>query len=104
MAYFISYQNNYFSNCADDTIPYIVGDNITEVLENLSSLAQKLFTWFANNKMKVNHDKCHLLLSTQERFNIQMANFSIKSSKAKKLLRIDLDKNLKFDIHVESIC
>ena len=101
---FHEYQNSYFANYADDTTPYIVGDNTTEVLTNLSSLAQKLFTWFANNKMKANHDKCHLLLSTQESFNIQIANFTIKSSKAKKLLGINLDKNLKFDIHVESIC
>ena len=71
--------------------------------ELLTSLAQKLFSWFANNKMKANHDKCHLFLSTQESFNIQIANFKIKSSKAKKLLGINLDKSYKFDIHVESI-
>ena len=53
--------------------------------------------------MKANHDKCHLFLSTQESFNIQIANFKIKSSKAKKLLGINLDKSYKFDIHVESI-
>ena len=35
-----------------------------------------------------------------ESFNIQIANFTIKSSKAKKRLGITLDKNLKF----ESIC
>ena len=100
---FHEYQNNYFANYVDDTTPYIVGDNITEALTNLSSLAQKLFTWFSNNKMKANHDKWHLLLSTQESFNIQIANFTIKSSKAKKLLGINLDKNLKFDIHAVSI-
>ena len=43
-------------------------------------------------------------LSTQERFSIQIANVTIKSSKAKRLLGINLDKNLKFDIHVQSIC
>ena len=101
---FHEYQNNYFANSADGTTPYIVGDNTTEVLTNLTSLAQKLFTWFANNKTKANHDKHHLLLSTQESFNIQIANFTIKSFKAKKLLGINLDKNFKFDIHVESIC
>ena len=58
---FHEYQNNYFANYADDTTLYIVRDNTTEVLTNLSSLAQKLFTWFANNKMKANHEKCHLL-------------------------------------------
>ena len=63
--------------------PYIVADNITEVLTNLSSLSQKIITWFASNKMKANHDKCHLFLSTQESSNIQIGNFTIKSSKAK---------------------
>ena len=52
----------------------LVGDNTTEILTNLFSLAQKLFTWLANNKMKVNRDKCHLHLSTQESFNIQIAS------------------------------
>ena len=37
---FHEYQNNY----AHDTTPYIVGDNTTKVLTNLSSPAQKLFT------------------------------------------------------------
>ena len=86
MTYFMT-QNNYLANYADDTTPCLVGDNTTEVLTNLSSLAQKPFTWFANNKMKTNHDKCHLLWSTQESFIIQIANFTIKSSKVKKTSR-----------------
>ena len=53
--------------------------------------------------MKANYDKCHLLLSTQESVSIQVENFTIKSSKAKKLLGISIDSKLKFDIHVESI-
>ena len=84
---FHEYQNNYFANSADDTTLYTVGGNTTEVLTNLTSLAQKLLTWFVNNKMKADHDKQHLLLSTQESFNIQIANFTIKSSKAKKTSR-----------------
>ena len=54
--------------------------------------------------MKTNHDKCHLLLSTQESSSIQIANFTIIFYKAKKLLGINLDNNVKFDIYVESIC
>ena len=53
--------------------------------------------------MKANHDACHLPLSSQKSSDIQIANFTIKSSKAKKLLGINLDNDLKFDIHVESI-
>ena len=52
------------------TPPLTLLVNTTEVSANLSSLTQKLFTWFANNKMKANHDKYHLLLSTQENFNV----------------------------------
>ena len=54
--------------------------------------------------MKVNHDKCHLLLSTQEEANIQIVNTTIKCSKSKKLLVIVLDNKFKFDKHVENIC
>ena len=54
--------------------------------------------------MKTNHDKCHLLLSTQESSSIQIANFTITFYKAKKLLGINLGNIVKFDIHVESIC
>ena len=41
--------NIYFANYADNITPYIAGDSTTEVLRSLSSLAQKLFTWFTNN-------------------------------------------------------
>ena len=37
--------------------------------------------------MKANPDKCHLLLRTQESSNIQIGNFTIESSKAKKTAR-----------------
>ena len=96
---FHEYQNSYFANYEDDITPNIVGNNTTGVLTNLSGIAQKLFTGFPNNKIKSNNDN-----DNQNSFNIQIANFTIKFFKAKKLLGINLDKNLKFDIHVDSIC
>ena len=53
--------------------------------------------------MKANHDKCHLLLSTQEEAKIQIANTTIKCSQSEKFLGIILDNQLKFDKHVENI-
>ena len=53
-----------------------------EVLNNLTNITQRLITWFANNQMKVNHGKCHLLLSTQENANIQIANTTINCLKS----------------------
>ena len=55
-------ENNYFANYADDSTPYVVDDNTTEILTNLSSLAQKQSTWCANNQMKANHNDIYLLV------------------------------------------
>ena len=102
---FLEDENNYFANYADDTTPYSVGSTKTEVLENLSGITKKLFTWFANNQMKANDDKCHLLLSSPDDSSlIQIENSTIKCSKVKKLLEVYIDYKLKFDIHVETIC
>ena len=57
---FREYENNCFANYADDTTPYSVGSTKTEILENLSGITKKLFTWLANNQIKSSDDKCHL--------------------------------------------
>ena len=54
--------------------------------------------------MKVNYDSCHLLLSSDEDVNIQIANVTIKTSTSKKLLGVTVDNKLKFDKHFENIC
>ena len=63
---FLEDENNYFANYADDTTSCTVGSTTTEVLENLSGITNKLFTWFANNQMKPNDGKCHILLSSPD--------------------------------------
>ena len=55
--------NNYFTNYTDDTTLYVADDNKTDVLSSLTKITKELFTWFANNQLKANNDKCHLLLS-----------------------------------------
>ena len=55
--------NSYFENYADGTTAYFVGNTTAEVLENPSCLTKKLFSWFTNNQMIANDDKCHLSLS-----------------------------------------
>ena len=48
--------------------------------------------------MKADHDKCHLLLSSQEITSIQIESFTINCSKIKKLLGINIDNKLEFDV------
>ena len=61
------------SDLCGNSDAYIVV-NTEEVIENLTIVTQKPFTWFANNQIKANYDKCHVLLSTQEEAKIQIAN------------------------------
>ena len=100
---FLKHEHFCYANYADDTTPYVVANNAAEVLENLTNITQRLITCFANNQMKANYGKCHLLLSTQEDANIQVANTTTNSSRSQKLLGIVFDSKLKFGKHIENI-
>ena len=52
------------ANYADDNTLFVLGDTPLNVITSLENGAEKLFEWFTNNQMKVNYDKCHLLMST----------------------------------------
>ena len=54
--------------------------------------------------LKVNADKCHLILSTDEPFSVNLDNEVIKNSNNNKLLGINLNNRLDFDTHVSNIC
>ena len=98
---FPTVENFFVENYADDTTPYFVGSTTAEVLENLSCLTKKLFSWIANNQMKANDDKCHLILSSpDEDAVIQMEESTIKYFKIKKLLVVRIDYKLKCDTHM----
>ena len=53
-------------NFADDTTPYACNSNLKSVLEKLEHNSELAFTWFKINYMKLNTDKCHLLISGNE--------------------------------------
>lgn len=50
-------------NFADNTTPYVCGLNLSEVLEKLEIFSETILWWFEQNFMKLNPDKCHLLVS-----------------------------------------
>ena len=55
-------------------------------------------------KMKVNTDKCRLLLNSQEPITLKIGDFHINNSVSEKLLGITFDFKLKFNKHIEDIC
>ena len=62
-------------------------------------------TWFANNYMKMNSDRCNLILGKKsEHMWAQKGEHKIWKTKTAKLLGITIDKNLKFDEHLSNIC
>ena len=81
-------QNVDFASYADDNTIYDAGDNIDEVIFSLQESSKKLFKRFANNQMKANEGKCHLIVSTNELTEIQIGDFAIKNSASEKLLGV----------------
>ena len=46
---------------ADDTTPYVYGENISLTIEPLEKASDLLFQWFSDNHMKNNEAKYHWL-------------------------------------------
>ena len=91
---FLVVQNVDFASYADDNTIYDAGDNIDEVIFSLQESSKKLFKWFANNQMKANEGKCHLIVSTNELTEIQIGDFAIKNSASEKLLGVNINVKL----------
>ena len=53
-----------------DFAPHASADTIDEVIKRLETASVKLFKWFADNQMKANQDKCHLIVSKNENVSI----------------------------------
>ena len=68
-------------------------------LELDTALAAELFE---NNFMKLNQDKCHLLVSGHKHENIwsKIGEMKIWKSNKQKLLSVVIDRNLNFDEYV----
>ena len=58
---FLILKTTYFTGYADNDTPFLVRDDITDVIKALDETGQNLINWFSDNEMKLNTDKCHLL-------------------------------------------
>ena len=89
---------------ADDDTPYMIADNVDDLITSLEQASNGLFEWFKNNLLKSNADKCHLLVSTNDRVSVNVDGFKIDKSDTEKLLGVKFDKKLTFDDHTSDIC
>ena len=64
---------------ADDTTTQATANHIDSLIASLEEASTSLFTWLDNNLMKSNTDKCHLLVSSNEKVtNIRYQRFAKK--------------------------
>ena len=92
-----------FASYTDDNTPYVTGDSIEDNINSLKNDSIKLFKWFADNQMKANKDKCHLLISGSENVTINVDANIIGKSNCEKLLGVNVNYTLKFNKHLGGI-
>ena len=101
---FLILKGTYFTGYADDNTPFVVRDNITDVIKALEEIGESLINWFSNNEMKLNTDKCHLLLNSQEPNTLKLGDLYINNFLSEKLIGITFDIKLKFNNRIKDIC
>ena len=89
---------------ADDNTDHTYDSDLYTVLNKLKNCTDSLFTWFKENHMKPNGDKCHLLVTTEEPVSINIDGSNVKNKKEQKLLGIKFDSSLSFKGHITSLC
>ena len=82
------------------------GNSLFKACENVDGVgeifAKKLLMVSKENQIKGNKGNCHLILSTGDWSEIQIANSLIKCSCCKKLV-VKFDHKLTFDYHVKNV-
>ena len=60
------------ANFTDDNTPFTSANNIDDSIDYLEEASSSLFKWFKDNLFKGNSDKCHFLVSTNEKTEINI--------------------------------
>ena len=93
------------ANYTDDNSPYACENDIGSVISQLEGDSKTPSECVANNALKANPDKFHLLLSESDiSKSINVDQFQIFNSNHEKLLGIIIDNNLNSNEHVSSLC
>ena len=71
---------------ADENTPYIIADNMDDLITSLKQASTGLFKWFKTNLLKSNAEKRNLLVSTNERVSMNDDGFEIDKSDTEKIL------------------
>ena len=92
------------ANYADDNTPHATNKHLETVLKELEQGSDTLLKWSTDNLLKVNPEKYHLLVSTNENRHLNVGEVEISNSKCEKFLGIKFDSKVIFDSNVKSLC
>ena len=103
---FLFNKNTEVCNFADDTTFHASDNDILRVVQRLEQDSDIAIKWSGWNYMKLNEEKCHLMISGNhnECLWAQVGNSKIWESYREKLLGIHIDQDLKFNYHINTVC
>ena len=107
---FLFVENSEVCNYADDNSLTVADTNVSTIIAKLELDILVLNTWFENNGMLLNENKCQFMIiesSHSTRNNvakINVAGKTIEECKKGKLLGITFDNNLTMAEHIKHIC
>ena len=92
------------ANFAYANTPHTSTKNTVELIESLEKASNTLFQWFKHNIFKGNPGKFRLIVTNNQKTNVNLEKFNIDSSDCEKLLGIKIDNKLTFDCHISGRC
>ena len=103
---FLSVRYTNICNYADDTTIFACHPILETIVRQLETDGTVVAKWFSDNYLKLNDDKCHLMIFGEKcsRATVTIGNSTIDESDYEKLLGVTFDKKLSFRKHVEDLC
>ena len=107
---FLFVENSDICNYADDNSLIVADKNIDIIITKLESDIKNLNSWFIDNGMLLNGDKCQFMLigssrnSRNHTESISIAGNRITECKMGKLLGITFDNQLTMNEHIKHLC
>ena len=93
------------TNYADVNTPYAIANDaqaLISIIENDSSI---LIKWFNDNYLKLNEDKCKLLITKHnDNVSAKIGSEILTASGSVKLLGVTIDNKLNFNEHITKLC
>ena len=93
-------------NYADDTTIFACHPTLETIIRQLETDGTLVAKWFSDKYLKLNDDKCHLMMFGNKcsKATVTIRSTTIMESGYEKLLGITFDKKLSFRKHNEDLC